>query len=101
MLALLAAKVLPKVTKYVAKSQELLFLFALAWGFGVATAINLVGFSIEIGALFAGVALAQLPYAHQIGARLKPLRDFFVILFFISLKKDLPFKLVMAVRLNF
>ena len=84
-LALLAAKVLPKVTKYVAKSQELLFLFALAWGFGVATAINLVGFSIEIGALFAGVALAQLPYAHQIGARLKPLRDFFVILFFISL----------------
>lgn len=84
-LALLATKVLPKVTKYVAKSQELLFLFALAWGFGIATAINLVGFSIEIGALFAGVALAQLPYAHQIGARLKPLRDFFVILFFISL----------------
>ncbi len=84
-LAFLSVKVLPKVTKYMAKSQELLFLFALAWGFGVATLINYVGFSIEIGALFAGVALAHLPYAGQIGARLKPLRDFFVILFFISL----------------
>lgn len=84
-LAFLSIKVLPRVTKAVAKSQELLFLFALAWGFGVATAVNIAGFSIEIGALFAGVALAHLPYAGQIGARLKPLRDFFVILFFISL----------------
>lgn len=88
-LALLSLKVLPKVVKFVAKSQELLFLFALAWGFGVASIINFVGFSIEIGALFAGVALAHLPYAGQIGARLKPLRDFFVILFFISLGEHL------------
>lgn len=88
-LAFLSMKVLPKVTKSIAKSQELLFLFALAWGFGVATIINYVGFSIEIGALFAGVALAHLPYAGQIGARLKPLRDFFVILFFISLGEHL------------
>ncbi len=88
-LALLSTKVLPRVVKSVAKSQELLFLFALAWGFGVATIIHLVGFSIEIGALFAGVALAHLPYAGQIGARLKPLRDFFIILFFISLGEHL------------
>ncbi len=88
-LALLSTKVLPRVTKAFAKSQELLFLFAIAWGFGVASVINYVGFSIEIGALFAGVALAHLPYAHQIGARLKPLRDFFVILFFISLGENL------------
>lgn len=84
-LAFISIKILPRVTKSIAKSQELLFLFALAWGFGVASLIYLVGFSIEIGALFAGVALAHLPYAGQIGARLKPLRDFFVILFFISL----------------
>lgn len=90
-LALVATKVLPRVMKSIAKSQELLFLFALAWGFGIATAVNFVGFSIEIGALFAGVALAHLPYAHQIGARLKPLRDFFVVLFFISLGENLNF----------
>ncbi len=90
-LALISRYILPKVMKSVAKSQELLFLFALAWGFGVATIISYIGFSIEIGALFAGVALAHLPYAGQIVARLKPLRDFFVILFFISLGEHLQF----------
>ena len=90
-LAFIATKILPKAVKSIAKSQELLFLFALAWGFGVAAAVNYIGFSIEIGALFAGVALAHLPYAHQIGARLKPLRDFFVVLFFISLGENLNF----------
>ncbi len=89
LLIFISIKVLPKLTKFIAKSQELLFLFALAWGFGVATIVNMVGFSIEIGALFAGVALAQLPYVHEIGARLKPLRDFFIILFFITLGESL------------
>lgn len=88
-LVLMGAKVLPTATKFIAKSQELLFIFALAWGFGVASVINAVGFSVEVGALFAGVALAHLPYVHQIGARLKPLRDFFIILFFITLGESL------------
>lgn len=88
-LFLCGAKLLPPITRYVAKSQELLFLFALAWGFGVASLVNAIGFSVEVGALFAGVTLAHLPYTHQIGARLKPLRDFFIILFFISLGERL------------
>lgn len=88
-LFVVGAKVLPPVTKYIAKSQELLFVFALAWGFGVASLINAIGFSVEVGALFAGVSLAHLPYTHQIGAKLKPLRDFFIILFFISLGESL------------
>lgn len=88
-LFILGAKVLPWLMKRIAKSQELLFIFALAWGFGVASIINLIGFSVEIGALFAGVTLAHLPYTHQISARLKPLRDFFIILFFISLGESL------------
>jgi len=83
------AKVLPKVGKFMAGSQELLFLFAIAWGFGIATLVNRAGFSIEIGALFAGVMLAHLPYAAEIGARLKPLRDFFIVLFFVVLGEGL------------
>lgn len=84
-----SAKLLPKLSKYMAGSQELLFLFALAWGFGVATLVSRAGFSIEIGALFAGVMLAHVPYAAEIGSRLKPLRDFFIVLFFIVLGEGL------------
>jgi voltage-gated potassium channel Kch len=72
-----------------ASSQEMLFLFAVGWGFGIASLFEIAGFSIEIGALFAGVSLATLPYAQEIEARLKPLRDFFVVLFFIVLGQSL------------
>ena len=88
-LILMSMVLLPKITRFVAGSQEMLFLFAVGWGFGVASMFQLAGFSIEIGALFAGVSLAGLPYAQEIEARLKPLRDFFVVLFFIVLGKSL------------
>jgi Kef-type K+ transport system membrane component KefB/Trk K+ transport system NAD-binding subunit len=88
-LILASVVLLPKITRFVAGSQEMLFLFAIGWGFGVASLFQLAGFSIELGALFAGVALAGLPYAQEIEARLKPLRDFFVVLFFIVLGKSL------------
>lgn len=84
-LVVCSKRILPKVSRHIATSQELLFLFAIGWGFGIATLFEIVGFSIEVGALFAGVALASSPYAQEIGSRLKPLRDFFVVLFFISL----------------
>ena len=88
-LILTSTVLLPKITRFVASSQEMLFLFAIGWGFGVASLFEIAGFSIEIGALFAGVSLAGLPYAQEIEARLKPLRDFFVVLFFIVLGKSL------------
>lgn len=82
-------QLLPRISRFMASSQELLFLFAIAWGFGIATLFELAGFSIEVGALFAGVALAASPYALEISSRLKPLRDFFVVLFFIALGESL------------
>jgi Kef-type K+ transport system membrane component KefB/Trk K+ transport system NAD-binding subunit len=88
-LIIASAYVLPRLTRWMASSQEMLFLFAIAWGFGVASLFDLCGFSIEIGALFAGVSLASLPYTQEIEARLKPLRDFFVVLFFIVLGSSL------------
>lgn len=77
--------ILQKLSRFVASSQELLFLFAVGWGFGVAAFFELMGFSIEIGALFAGISLATLPYAQEVSSRLRPLRDFFIVIFFISL----------------
>lgn len=88
-LALCSTKLLPRVAKYMASNQELLFLAAIGWGFGIATLFEKAGFSIEIGALFAGVALASSPYVQEITARLKPLRDFFVVLFFITLGESM------------
>lgn len=88
-LILASSWLLPRLARSMASSQEMLFLFAIAWGFGVASLFELAGFSIEIGSLFAGVSLAALPYAQEIEARLKPLRDFFVVLFFIVLGASL------------
>ena len=88
-LVLMNLKFLGKITRFMASSQELLFLFALSWGFGVGTLFEFSGFSLEVGALFAGVALGSVPYAQEITARLKPLRDFFVVVFFITLGESL------------
>ncbi|QQG39996.1 MAG: cation:proton antiporter [Candidatus Aenigmatarchaeota archaeon] len=76
---------LPPVMGYIARSQELLFLAGIAWMFlfaGIAAAAEL---SIEAGAFLAGVSMASLPYTYDLGSRIRPLRDFFVVLFFIAL----------------
>lgn len=83
--------VLPRMHKLIAGSQEFLFLFAIGWGFGTAALFEMAGFSLEIGALLAGIALASLPYTQEISARLRPLRDFFIVVFFIALGTRLNF----------
>ncbi|MBP7842925.1 cation:proton antiporter [Candidatus Woesebacteria bacterium] len=77
--------VVPKLMQFASKSQELLFLFSLTWGLGVAYVSTLVGLSIEVGALIAGVAISSSEFAEEISSKLQPLRDFFVVLFFIFL----------------
>ena len=81
--------VMSRLVKFFAGNQEFLFTFALAWAFSVAAVFDIAGFSLEVGALAAGVTLASLPYAQEISSRLKPLRDFFLLLFFISLGSTL------------
>jgi Kef-type K+ transport system membrane component KefB len=85
----ISKSILPTVSRLFAASPELLFIFSLAWGFGVSAIFAWLGFSIEIGALIAGVALSLSPFSYEIGARIKPLRDFFIILFFILLGSQL------------
>lgn len=90
-LYVLGTRIAPRVLKFFAKSQELLFLFTIAWGLSVAALFDFAGFSHEIGALFAGVALAGLPYATEMAAKLKPLRDFFIVIFFVTLGETFTF----------
>ncbi len=78
-------RILPRLSPFFASSQEFLFLFSLAWGFGMSTLFYMLGFSIEIGALIAGVTLSLSPFSYEISSRMKPLRDFFILIFFILL----------------
>ena len=89
--------VLPRLHKFIAGSQEFLFLFAIGWGFGFAALFEKAGFSLEMGALLAGVALAGLPYAQEAAASLRPLRDFFIIVFFITLGTSLSWTILIFV----
>jgi len=76
---------LPKTLRNIAKNQELMFLFTLTWATTMAGLFYLLGFSVEIGALVAGVVLSTSPYSEEMSSRLKPLRDFFIIIFFVLL----------------
>lgn len=82
---LLSRYVLEKVFDSVARSVELLFLTAITWCFAFTSLAVMLGFSVVIGAFLAGVALASSPYHLQIQGKIKPLRDFFLTLFFVYL----------------
>lgn len=90
-LFLLTLYVLPKLTRIIARSQEFLLLFSITWCFVIATTFHYLNFSIEAGALLAGITLSMSPYHFEISSRMKPIRDFFLILFFIMLGSQMVF----------
>ncbi|HEB87115.1 MAG TPA: sodium:proton exchanger [Gammaproteobacteria bacterium] len=77
--------VLTPLLHQLARSPELLVLFAIAWAVALGAAGAYLGFSKEVGAFLAGVSLASTPYREVIGARLVSLRDFLLLFFFIDL----------------
>lgn len=87
----LARFFVPKIFRYAARSSELLFLLGLGWCFAVASVLYMLGFGVEIGALLAGVSLAGSGFQHEIEAKIRVLRDFFLVIFFIVLGTHLGF----------
>lgn len=81
----LGAVVAPRLLFSVARSAELLVLFAIVWALALAVLSQALGFSKEIGAFVAGVTLASTPFRDTIGAKLSSLRDFLLLFFFIEL----------------
>jgi len=75
---------LPMLTKF-DRFHEYIFLLAIGWCLGMSEAAHSLGLSAEIGAFLAGISLATSPISQYIAINLKPLRDFFLILFFFSL----------------
>ncbi len=82
----LAAKVVPRVLTSIARmhSQEVFLLVALAIALGTAALTQAIGLSLALGAFLAGLLISQSDYAHETLARLLPLRDVFVALFFVT-----------------
>jgi Kef-type K+ transport system membrane component KefB len=78
-------KVITEVFKKFDRIREFSFILFLGWGLLVAGAAHQIGLSYEIGAFIAGVSLATFPVTLVIAEDLKPLRDFFLILFFFSI----------------
>lgn len=80
-----ATRVLTALFRRFDQIPEYLFLWAIGWCLGLAHIATILGLSHEIGAFIAGVTLATSPIARFIAESLKPLRDFFLILFFFAL----------------
>jgi len=85
----LGRKVLSRVFDWVANAHELLFVISLGWVFLVVTLMNKIGFSVEIGGFLAGIAIANSSEHFQIANRIRPLRDFFLLMFFTVLGSSL------------
>jgi len=91
--------VLPHFMDRVAGNTELLFLSGISWLMIMTLLSGYMGFSIEIGALLAGMSLAPLPYTYEIGGRIKSLRDFFLIFFFIILGSQMEVTLISSLAI--
>ena len=82
---------LPPITKEIAKSQEFLLLFSIGRCFIVSTCFDMLWFWMETWALFAWMTLAASPYRYEITSRMKVLKDFFIVIYFILLGANLSF----------
>ncbi|MET0092939.1 MAG: cation:proton antiporter, partial [Sedimenticola sp.] len=79
--------------------HEYVFLLAIGWCLGLAEAGAALGVSYEIGAFIAGITLASSPVAQFVSEKLKPLRDFFLVIFFFSIGAGFDLKLAAGVAI--
>ncbi len=82
---LLMRFVLNRITSLMARTPELLILFAITWAIALAAFSDFLGFSKEVGAFMGGISLSATPYREVISGRLNSLRDFLLLFFFIHL----------------
>jgi Kef-type K+ transport system membrane component KefB len=83
--------VLTRVFASIAKSPELIVITSLGWCALIAGFAFMLGLSREMGALIAGAVIAAFPYSIFVSAKVLPLRDFFLTLFFVSLGMSIPY----------
>lgn len=74
----------PLLTRF-DKVHEYIFILSIGWCLCMAEFGHALGLSDEIGAFIAGVSLASNPISLYIAESLKPLRDFFLVIFFFTI----------------
>ncbi len=84
-IAIVVGRLIERLIEHVGKSTELLLVTTIAWFLMFAYITKIFGFSIEVGAFIAGIVLSGSPLSAEIVAKIKPLRDFFIMIFFINL----------------
>jgi Kef-type K+ transport system membrane component KefB len=88
--------ILVKLISRFDKIQEYIFLMTIGWCLGMAELATFLSLSHEIGAFIGGVVLASSPIARFIAESLKPVRDFFLVIFFFALGASLDLGILMA-----
>jgi len=91
---LLIRYVMSKLTSLMARTPELLVLFALTWAIALSALSDYLGFSKEVGAFLGGISLASTPYREVISGRLVSLRDFLLFFFFVYLGSQVNITLI-------
>lgn len=91
LVAVMMRYILPRLMELLARSPELLLVFAIAWGTSLAALGDMIGFSKEVGAFLAGFSLASTRYREAVNARLTSVRDFLLLFFFVHLGSQLEF----------
>ncbi|MCS7009290.1 MAG: cation:proton antiporter, partial [Chthoniobacterales bacterium] len=76
---------LPPLLRYFSPSPATIFLLSLGWCFAVVSVAHSLELSLELGAFFAGLSLAQSPHSRDLQHRIKPLMNFFIAVFFVTL----------------
>lgn len=74
-----------KIIQRFNRIHEYMFLVAIGWCLGLGQLAEFLQLSFEVGAFIAGISIAQSPISRFIAESLRPIRDFFLILFFFSL----------------
>ena len=93
-IGLLMRFVLPWLVNKLARTPELLILFALAWALALSAFGDWLGFSKEVGAFLAGISLASTEYREVLSGRMATLRDFLLLFFFLNLGSTLDLSII-------
>jgi Kef-type K+ transport system membrane component KefB len=98
---LLSRYVMRWIFAQIEKIPEMVVAMSIAWCAFMAGLGSWIGMSMEMGALIAGAAIASFPYGIHITAKVLPLRDFFLTLFFLSIGMKIPFPDVTTLTMAF